>query len=46
MTVPVTVTSYERPTVKIEELIDATPSQKNLRAQWVFFAKDKQRLTN
>jgi predicted metalloprotease with PDZ domain len=33
--VTVTITGYNRPTVKIAEIADATSEQKRLRAQWV-----------
>jgi predicted metalloprotease with PDZ domain len=33
--VPVAVSGYDRPTVRIEEISNATPAQRRLRMQWV-----------
>ena len=33
--VSVVISGYDRPTVKIDEIADATPEQKRLRAQWL-----------
>ena len=33
--VPLVITGYDRPVVKIEEIADATPEQKRLRTRWL-----------
>ena len=39
--IAITITGYDRPTVKIDEIADASPEQRRLREQWVIAANVK-----